>query len=89
MDRRRSSPRDWQEFMRSSIWLDMRDELEIWLEQIRSQLEDQPAATADGAPPLDYGQLRYLQGGARQCRLTLTLPQMMMENCMEKQDDDN
>lgn len=88
MDRLSNAASDWKDFQNSPLWKEMEAELKLWLEQIRSQLEDQSAATADGTPPLDYGQLRHLQGSALFCRRALALPQMLMERSKEIQDDD-
>jgi hypothetical protein len=67
----------------------IKEELGIWLEQIRSQLEDSAAATVDSTPPLDYAQLRHLQGSALFCRRALGIIEVLKHKCMEIQDDDN
>lgn len=64
----RSTPRAIEEFMKTVVWLDMKDIMEDWREDIRTQLE---TAEADD--------MYRFQGRADVVRRCLVLPQTMME----------
>ncbi len=72
----RSTPKMFEEFVKTSIWLDMKGELEKWLEDIRTMLED-----VEGS--LDFGGLKRLQGSADAVRNMMNLPENVMDNIEE------
>ena len=72
----RSTPKMFEEFTKTSIWTDMKHELDKWLEDIRTILED-----VEG--DLDLGGLKRLQGSADAVRNMMNLPENVMENIEE------
>ena len=64
----RSTPQQLRDFMQTVLWLDMKDIMEDWREDIRTQLE-----TAEG------NDVHKFQGRADLVKLTLVLPQTMLE----------
>ena len=74
----RSTPKMFEEFVKTSIWVDIKGELNKWLEDIRTILED-----VEGN--LDFGDLKRLQGSADAVRNMMNLP----ENVMDSIEEDN
>ena len=69
----RTNRADLREFIRNSIvWADIKQELEIWLEDIRDQLEN-----TNGS--LSVRILDRLGGNAESVRNLLALPDVMLE----------
>lgn len=69
-DRLYSTESDLRNFLASSVWRDMANEMNLWLSDIREQLE----TTAE----LEI--LRRLQGNAEAVRRFLDLPQTLLDN---------
>jgi len=65
----RSSYANMRDFAVSSIWVDLSDEINNWLDDIHSQLESE----------VDHNILMKLQGNAEACRNILALPNQMLE----------
>jgi len=68
-----SSEENFRSFLESSIWRDMKAELNIWLEQIRNALED----------PNDDETLESterLRGAAKMAKRVLAMPEVIMQN---------
>lgn len=55
----------YNEFLHSFVWLDIASEVNIWLEDVRNQLEN----------VADVEELRRYQGIAEACRYFLALPE--------------
>jgi hypothetical protein len=64
-----SSARELRDFLISSVWRDMRGEMLLWLDDIRSQLEVESN--------LDV--IRKLQGNAEAVNKFLRLPEVLAE----------
>jgi len=69
----KSSPRMFEEFLKSSLWADIDHELDLWLEDIRQALESADEHTA----------LLRLQGSAEFVRKVKNLPANVLENIKE------
>ena len=69
----KSSSAVFEEFLESSIWEDMRHELDLWLEDIRQSLEDAG----------DHAILLRLQGNAEFVRKAKNLPANILDNIKE------
>ena len=74
--RLRSTAAQFSEFLESTIWADLRDELEVWLEGVRDGLED------TGMPVED---LYRNQGRAEAVRYVLSLPETIRDTLVEMQ----
>lgn len=64
----RSTTRQWEEFVKSSVWADFQSNLAAWISDIRDQLE----ATQE------HNVLLRLQGNAEALRRVLVLPESMI-----------
>ena len=69
----KSSPRMFEEFLKSSLWADMEYELDLWLEDIRHALENVD----------EHAVLLRLQGNAEFVRKMKNLPANVLENIKE------
>lgn len=69
----KSSPRMFEEFLKSSIWEDMKYEMGLWLDDIRHALENTD----------DHASLLRLQGSAEFVRKAENLPMNVLENIKE------
>lgn len=65
-----SSAHELREFVRSNIWRDLKDELNIWLDDIRTQLEVESNVDV----------IRRLQGNAEAVNKILRLPEILAES---------
>jgi len=73
MSEYKSTSHMFEEFMKSTIWMDVEHELNKWLEDVRTMLED-----VEGN--LDLNGLKRLQGSADAIRNMLDLPTNVMGN---------
>jgi hypothetical protein len=72
----RSTAGQFAEFMESTIWADVRAELEVWLEGVRDGLED---------TSLSIENLYRNQGRAEAVRYMLSLPETIRDTLVEIQ----
>ena len=73
MSEYKSTSHMFEEFMKSTIWMDIEHELNKWLEDVRTMLEDVGGN-------LDLNGLKRLQGSADAIRNMLNLPINVMDN---------
>jgi len=69
----KSSPRMFEEFLKSYIWKDMEYEMDLWLDDIRHALENTE----------DHASLLRLQGNAEFVRKAKNLPVNVLDNIKE------
>ena len=63
---------EYQDFMRSNLWLDMRNEIQRWLSEIRDKLESED----------DVMEIHRLQGASVACRNFLSHPDVVISALM-------
>ncbi len=68
-----SSPREFKDFMRSTIWRDFKHELDEWLNDIHLSLEDPSRDMPDKT-------LHRLGGSAEVVRRVLKMPEVIIMN---------
>ena len=56
---------EWVDFKKSTIWKDICDEIDVWIEELRNQLE---------AEEIDLGMVKSLRGSAKALRHVKELP---------------
>ena len=76
----RSSAGQFQEFLESTVWGDLENELTEWLDGARDGLEDADAGEKD---------LYRNQGRAEAIRRMMTLPEVMRDSLIEAQRDNH
>lgn len=62
----------FKDFLESRVWSDIKEELEVWLNDIRDSLEDPDR-------DINIKQMNVLQGNAQAVRRILDLPRVMYE----------
>lgn len=72
----RSSAESFAEFMKGSIWADMKEEIDLWIEDIHEDLED-PSGLATEK------ELNRLGGNVEAMRKLKMMPEMIMHNILE------
>jgi hypothetical protein len=72
----KSSANQFVEFLDSTVWADIKSELNIWLEGVRDGLEN---------PESDEKDLYRNQGRAEAIRYVLSLPETIKEQLIEEQ----
>ena len=75
-----SSAEDLKSFLDSSVWRDMKSEIELWLDKIHEALED-----PDGEE--NNESTERLRGSAKALRRVLAMPEVMRETILEDRDD--
>jgi len=70
---------DWEAFGKSSIWADILEELHVWLEEIRSQLESEE---------IDLGLVKSLRGSAKAIRHVMELPGNLKELAIAREQEE-
>jgi len=75
-----SSAEDFKSFMDSSIWRDMKGEIELWIEQIRNSLETPESSEDDESDD-------SLRGSAKALRRVLAMPEVIRGTILEDRDD--
>ena len=70
-----NGPSEWKDFAKSTIWTDIQEELMIWLEEIRSQLE---------SDEVDLGEVKALRGSAKAIRHVLQLPENLEQMAIDQ-----
>ena len=76
----RCNLRDFEDMSDGSFWLDLREELEGWLEDIHLQLEDADGLASDK-------DLHRLGGNAQAIRNFMDLPMMMLQNALADREE--
>ena len=74
--RLRSTANQFSEFLESTIWADLKDELEVWREGVRDGLED---------TSLPIEEVYRNQGRAEAVRYALSLPETIRDTLLEIQ----
>ena len=69
----RSSARDFDELVRSTVWEDILREMDAWLEDIHEELEDSDRETPDKV-------LHRLGGAAQAIRRFKAMPEVIRDN---------
>lgn len=71
---------EWRAFKESSIWDDICQELDIWIEEIRNQLESEE---------IDLGVVKALRGSAKALRHVKELPDNLIHLAEEARKEEN
>ena len=74
----RCSPKDFADFEKSALWLDIVDELNIWLEEIRDNLEN---------VDISLRKVRELRGSAMALRNVVNILPNLAEIARQAQED--
>jgi len=69
----RSTPKMFEDFIQSTIWQDMENELNAWIEDIRDSLESE----------LEHEGMLRLQGNVEGIKKVLGLPKNVLDNIIE------
>ena len=69
---------DYEEFLKSNIWKDIQSNYERWLDDIRNGLESEQDAIT----------IRELQGSAKAVRNALNLPEIILMQLKEEDQDE-
>ena len=76
----RTSARDWTDFAKSPVWLDMSEELNVWINDLHQQMEN---------PELSAELWRRLQGNIEAIRNVLNMPLILAENLKAQEEEEN
>jgi len=75
----RSTIKELKSFEKSVIWADITGELEVWLEEIRDNLENED---------IILEQVSALRGSARALRNVISMVPVLVENAEHDQEED-
>ncbi|RKY23419.1 MAG: hypothetical protein DRP62_05925 [Planctomycetota bacterium] len=75
----RSSARDFEQLTRDATWLDIEDEINIWIEEIRNNLE---------ADEISLEEVPALRGAIKALRNVLNMPLILAEQLKDEEKDD-
>ena len=70
---------EWRQFQETSIWKDICEEIDIWIEEIRDQLESEE---------VDLGIVKALRGSALALRNVKRLPENLEATAQELEEND-
>lgn len=75
-----NSLNEFERFQKSSLWADLKGELDIWLIQIHLSMENED---------IDDKTYRQLQGSAKAIRQMQKLPEVLIENLKLEMEEQN
>ena len=70
---------DWESFKNSTQWQDICEEIDIWIEEIRNQLESEE---------VDLGEVKALRGSARALRHVKGLPENLKQLALDREQEE-
>lgn len=76
-----STPNQLRDFIAGNVWKDMKEELDIWVDDVRGALED-PDGTVE---PAVLGNLR---GIIKACQNFHLMPEVLLENLLDDKEHD-